>query len=120
MAALREIEFDRETGKLSDADYEALKAKYTAIALAAGRAGRVDAGPDLEALVAARVRAIRGEPGALEAPACSDCGPRPETQAAFCSTCGRRLPTGSACARCSAPLADGSAFCERCGARVAA
>ena len=38
VAALREIEFDRETGKLSDDDYAALKAKYTGEAVAALRA----------------------------------------------------------------------------------
>src|SRR5687768_9273174 len=37
LAALKEIEFDRETGKLSDTDYEHLKAKYTAAALEALR-----------------------------------------------------------------------------------
>src|SRR5436309_1724773 len=37
LRALKEIEFDRATGKLSDADYEQLKAKYTAEALAAMR-----------------------------------------------------------------------------------
>ena len=35
LTALKEIEFDRETGKLSDADYQFLKAKYTAAALEA-------------------------------------------------------------------------------------
>src|SRR2546426_1547312 len=34
LRALKEIEFDRATGKLSDADYDALKAEYTAAALA--------------------------------------------------------------------------------------
>src|SRR5690242_21119042 len=38
LRALTEIEFDRATGKLSDADYEALKARYTTAALAALRA----------------------------------------------------------------------------------
>ena len=38
LPALKEIEFDRETGKLSDADYELLKGKYTAAALEALRA----------------------------------------------------------------------------------
>ena len=33
VAALREIEFDRETGKLSDSDYAELKARYTRAAL---------------------------------------------------------------------------------------
>src|SRR5882672_5289859 len=35
--ALKEIEFDRATGKLSDTDYESLKAKYTEEALVAMR-----------------------------------------------------------------------------------
>ena len=35
--ALREIEFDRATGKLSDADYEMLKSRYTRQAVAAMR-----------------------------------------------------------------------------------
>src|SRR5881394_1246604 len=37
LRALKEIEFDRATGKLSDQDYDALKAKYTGEALAALR-----------------------------------------------------------------------------------
>ena len=37
VAALREIEFDRATGKLSDADYADLKARYTKEAVAAMR-----------------------------------------------------------------------------------
>src|SRR6185503_15284813 len=37
LRALKEIEFDKATGKLADADYEALKAKYTGEALAAMR-----------------------------------------------------------------------------------
>src|SRR2546423_6094297 len=37
LRALKEIEFDRATGKLSDADYEQLKAKYTEQALIALR-----------------------------------------------------------------------------------
>ncbi len=37
LAALKEIEFDRATGKLDDADYERMKATYTAEALAAIR-----------------------------------------------------------------------------------
>ena len=40
LAALKEIEFDRETGKLSDEDYAFLKGKYTGVALDALRANR--------------------------------------------------------------------------------
>src|SRR5260370_32804921 len=37
LRALKEIEFDRATGKLSDSDYEQLKANYTQEALTAMR-----------------------------------------------------------------------------------
>jgi len=118
VAALREIEFDRETGKLSDDDYALLKAKYTGEALAALRAegsGSASA-PDLEAMISARVRSLSG----ASPPPCRTCGPRPEPDAAFCSTCGVRLDTGRSCGSCAAPLPPDSAFCEQCGARVAA
>ena len=124
LAALKEIEFDRETGKLSDEDYAFLKAKYTGAALEALRAETLNgaAGGDVEALIAARVRALRSAatsapPGA---PSCSVCGPRPEPDAVFCSTCGQRLREGGACAGCGATLGSGSRFCAQCGAGVAA
>jgi ribosomal protein L40E len=63
--ALRELEFDRQTGKISDADYEPLKARYTEQALAVMRAG--------------------------DKPVCHRCGPRPEQEADFCSRCGAEL-----------------------------
>jgi hypothetical protein len=63
--ALRELEFDRETGKISDSDYEPLKARYTEQALAVMRAGT--------------------------ASVCEICGPRPERDAEFCSNCGAAL-----------------------------
>lgn len=123
LTALKEIEFDRETGKLSDADYELLKQKYTAAALDALRAEERAAPPaDVEAMIAARVKTLRS--AATSAPAgaraCASCGPRPEADAAFCSTCGRRLQLAGACERCGAPLPPDSRFCEGCGTRVAA
>jgi hypothetical protein len=134
LAALKEIEFDRETGKLSDEDYAFLKGKYTGVALDALRAESAEAadsaaraemqagGGDVEAMIAARVRALRSAatsapPGA---PVCSTCGPRPEVDAVFCSTCGHRLLPGGACAGCGAELGQGSRFCEQCGTGVAA
>jgi hypothetical protein len=131
LAALKEIEFDRETGKLSDADYELLKTKYTGQALdalrAEDRATAVEGETgDVEAMIAARVRTLRfaatpPPPGSLAStPTCSSCGPRPEPDALFCSNCGTRLPLAGACAGCGAPLGPDSRFCERCGAAVAA
>src|SRR3954470_19956652 len=63
--ALRDLEFDRATGKVSDDDYESLKARYTTQALTAMRAGG--------------------------AAICENCGPRPEADAEYCSKCGAAL-----------------------------
>jgi len=63
--ALRDLEFDRATGKVSDDDYDSLKARYTSQALTSMRAGG--------------------------AAVCENCGPRPEADAAFCSKCGATL-----------------------------
>jgi hypothetical protein len=116
--ALREIEFDRATGKLSEADYEALKATYTRQAIAEMRAG--DAAPTasttgseddpLEALIRAqRERLV----------ACPSCGPRPEPDAVFCSSCGRSLAHD--CARCGAEIREQDArYCSGCGNALAA
>jgi Double zinc ribbon len=137
LSALREIEFDKATGKLSEEDYQALKGKYTAEALAVLRAegpeatasgerasappssaGGTDEGArtpsdPVEALVAERVRQLQA--GTAR---CPHCGPRPEGDALFCSTCGRSLSVGG-CAECGAPLVPGSRFCENCGVAVA-
>ncbi len=123
LAALREIEFDRATGKLSDEDYAALKAKYTGEALSilraepapapASTAGAAPPADPVEGMIADRVRKLAGE-----LIRCPGCGPRPETDALFCSTCGRSLTMGG-CGSCGAPLVPGSHYCEGCGTAVA-
>ena len=117
--ALREIEFDRATGKLSDTDYTALKATYTRRALTELRAAPepapgagVAVGDDA---VEAAIRRYRVGGAA----ACVACGPRPERDALFCSSCGRFLPgrcpvCGGACER------EGQRFCGDCGHALAA
>ena len=132
LAALKEIEFDRETGKLSDSDYELLKSKYTGQALEALRAEDLASAEeetgagDVEALIALRVRTLRfaatsPPPATLgTTTTCSSCGPRPEADALFCSNCGTRLPLSGMCAGCGAPLGPDSLFCDHCGAAVAA
>jgi hypothetical protein len=113
LRALKEIEFDRATGKLSDTDYEQLKAKYTQEALAALRE---------EQGAGSREQPAKSAPRSLlPAPSCPEHGLRPERDAQFCSECGRRL--GSApgyCARCGTALESDARYCNACGARVAA
>jgi hypothetical protein len=123
VSALREIEFDRETGKLSDTDYVELKAKYTQLALEEMRAADVVRG---EATAAAAAAAPGEDPveaavRAVQArrPRCPTCGPRPESDATYCSGCGHYLP--GACAACGAPVTQpGARFCNQCGVELAA
>ena len=108
LRALKEIEFDRATGKLSDADYDALKNQYTGMALDALR----EAGPS---------HAFPHPASPIPHPACPIHGPSSEIGARFCPECGRRLSAAHGfCARCGAALESGAHYCNACGARVAA
>jgi cytochrome c-type biogenesis protein CcmI len=108
--ALREIEFDRATGKLSDADYTTLKHTYTERALAELRAAPAEQ-PDVAEAVVLAYRARRGS--------CAVHGPRPERDALYCSECGRYL--AGACAACGTTVTEPAArFCTGCGATLAA
>jgi predicted nucleic acid-binding Zn ribbon protein len=115
LRALKEIEFDRATGKLSDADYEALKQKYTGAAVTALR----DEGRGTGEV---SIKSVTTRPPSLvPRPACAVHGPRPEKDAHFCSECGRRLgDAGGFCARCGTPLEADARFCSACGRRIAA
>lgn len=109
VVALREIEFDRATGKLSDSDYAELKARYTEKALAAmrGQEAGVDAAEAAVLAYRARMRS------------CARCGPRPEPDAVYCSNCGTYLP--GSCASCGSAITQpGAAFCNCCGRQLAA
>lgn len=125
LLALKEIEFDRATGKLSDRDYADLKERYSAEALTAllepGEPPAV-ATADPEALIAARLNQLRSASasGTPAPPACATCGPRPEPDAVFCSHCGLPLTAPNACSACGRTLDPDSRFCSGCGTRVAA
>lgn len=131
VAALREIEFDRETGKLSDSDYAELKTRYTREALAELRASdarEASAAGVVVGAVAVVVPTPADDADPVEAAirrardnqrSCVVCGPRPEPDATYCSSCGRYLP--GACAKCGTSVdLVGSRFCGGCGDQLAA
>ena len=119
LIAIKELEFDLALGKVADADYEMLRERFVGEALEAMRAD--EAAPALDAAEAMVARAATVAAGASGAgSACPSCGPRPESDALFCSECGRRLSGEAACASCSATLPEGVRFCPNCGARAAA
>jgi hypothetical protein len=113
VVALREIEFDRVTGKLSDSDYSELKTRYTGRAIEAMRAEKADPA-SVDDAVEAAVMAYR-----TRLQSCAKCGPRPEPDAVYCSNCGTYLP--GKCEGCGATVEEsGAAFCSHCGRQLAA
>lgn len=118
LRALKEIEFDRATGKLSDADYEALKAQYTAEAVAVMREETGDVRRETGNAVPA---SISSPVSRLPLRACPLHGVPSESGAEFCSACGRRLQAAAGfCSRCGVSLEPDAQFCHRCGSKVAA
>ena len=120
--ALREIEFDRATGKLSEDYYDGMKARYTVQALVELReqdASRGTASPGGVATAPADLaeRLVKKyRPGST---ICHTHGLRPEPDALFCSECGSFLP--GKCEQCGASVtASGAHFCTECGHVLAA
>ncbi len=107
---LREIEFDRATGKLSDADYDTLKSTYTARALAELRAPAP--------------RGTNGQPGADtngHGPrrVCAMCAATSPPDAIYCARCAHYL--ARECPTCRGPVTLPAArYCGWCGTRLAA
>ena len=98
--ALEELQFEHETGKLSDEDYRRLKNKYARAAVEArreeeegvgGRGGpAADSG---EAAERATTAAGGEQPEGTGAPVhCPECGTEAGADARFCGQCGTELP----------------------------
>jgi rRNA maturation endonuclease Nob1 len=82
-AAIKEVEFDHQMGKLSEADFAAIRDKYAAQALEAIAAlDAARAVPSRQAVEGRRARRIAYCPG---------CGVSVPARAKFCPACGRSL-----------------------------
>lgn len=123
-AAIKELEFDHAMGKLSDADYKMMRARYETKAVAIlqqldelhkargnGKRAHVS-DDDLEQ----EVLRLRRETKALT---CPKCGTPHSTADAFCAKCGTPL-RGVRCPDCGTRAAVGDKFCPRCGSRLGA
>lgn len=109
LAALRDLDFDFQIGKVSPEDYAGLRAQL--VAEAAQHIQTQEAADDeIEALIRAR-RASR-----TKVFVCANCDGALATDDRFCSHCG--APVGGACPACGGNVQAGDAFCTACGARL--
>ena len=123
LLALKEIEFDRATGKLSESDFTLLHNKYTAAAIAVldSVPGPPAAGDAVEALIAQRAVAAGASAAAgdVSGPRCLTHGTAGDPAARFCPQCGAGLlSTDGACLGCGAGVPDDALFCPGCGVGV--
>ncbi len=119
-AAIKELEFDRAMGKLSDADYRGMRAKYETKAVAIlqeldglkkaplQRARSVESSDSIEQEVQRLRRTAQ----------CPKCSTPHSASDAFCAKCGTPL-RGIRCPKCGTRAATGDRFCARCGAVLA-
>ncbi len=122
LLALREIEFDRATGKLSETDYATLRQRYASQALEAiqeeeQRAESGEHDEELDAKAEAAVARIKAQRGTR----CPTCDHELEPGAVYCSRCGRSLLVADAAPRCwicGTDLPSNAKFCDHCGSAL--
>lgn len=143
--AIRDVDFDRETGKLTAEDHRRIRERLTAegvrVLQELDRLMQAEAREDLEEEIEREVAALRQarpaelvkaeavtqpavepaiepEVGAIEVEftTCYACGGRVRVGARFCTHCGVALTM--ACPTCEAPVMVGDRFCSRCGAKL--
>jgi len=138
-SAIKELEFDYKTGKLSDQDYAELDAKYRADAIEVLETiDMMEHGATAPAKTPSgdapkkRGKGLKPRPAAaLERFVCVECEQENSQGARFCGGCGSELggeivvksgngsqAPSSECVDCGKPVKDGHKFCASCGAEV--
>jgi uncharacterized protein (DUF2249 family) len=110
LSALRELDFDFKTGKVSEEDYTPLRAK---LLTEAARYIDQEKNEDdkLEALIQSR-RAAHQQGGK-----CEKCGVSLEADQSSCAKCGTSVNQES-CPQCGKKVRAGDFFCTACGASL--
>jgi hypothetical protein len=139
LTALRDLDFDHATGKITDEDYAPQRAHLVAQGAAVlkqiddltpreprplpARLTVLPTEDDLEAEIAARRKAQRArsvpvaQPRPADAMACPQCGVSVQSSDRFCPKCGTTL--AQTCLDCGHSLRPTDRFCPHCGARQA-
>ena len=112
LVALRDLDFDYQTGKVVEQDYTVLRSDL--LAQAAQLIQSQETGDEaVEKLVRARREAL----SVVEARKCGHCGRKLSADDRFCPGCGE--PIGASCPQCGKSITSEDRFCSKCGEPVA-
>lgn len=115
--AITDLDFEKEAGKVSAADYETARNDY--LGQVAEILGRLD---ELTPKKAKKEKAKKAAPepaGAVSPRTCPACSASSPDGAKFCIECGAPLePAGGTCSACGEKLPAGARFCPGCGKKA--
>ncbi len=111
--ALRDLDFDYQTGKVTESDYGELRSRLLAEA-ASSLTAEDENRQAADAQVERPVPTNRKHSGGHNR--CPQCGTRVERKHQFCSRCGISLL--STCRSCGSAVRDQDAFCSACGEAI--
>ena len=120
--AIKEAEFDYETGKLSDKDYGLIKEKYSEKAIKAMQKleEREKQSSKTEEPTVPTVPTVKDKSKKTVA-ACAHCGAALPSDVKFCQSCGQKAKTqaqANFCPKCGKKHKKGDKFCQSCGQRI--
>ena len=110
LSAIRDLDFDFKTGKVSEEDYTPLRAQLMAEAAQYIEQETAEE-KKLEALIQTRRASQK------QTMNCDQCGAPMETGQKFCSKCGAAVHKES-CPSCGQKIRSGDQFCSSCGTRL--
>ena len=107
---IKDLDFEKDSGKVSKEDYEAARGEYmTEVAAVLAR---------IDALAPSKKKkAKKVPPKKTERVVCASCGESNPKGSKFCLACG--TPFGIVCSACGEKLPPKANFCNACGEKVA-
>ena len=112
LVALRDLDFDYQTGKVVEQDYTVLRSDLLAQAAQLFQPQEAE-DEAIEELIRARREAL----SVNEARTCGHCGKKISVDDCFCPGCGEAV--GISCPQCGKSLTSEDRFCSACGERIA-